>query len=186
MSGATGWRDILEPGEQIIWQGRPDAAVTLKLRNILTLLFGVIFAGFALVWMLLAARAGGWFWMFGLIHFAVGAGIIWSALFLGPWRRRHTWYTLSDRRAFVATDLPIRGKRLQSWPITPDASLELIEGPPDTVNFATTLKRGEHSTYQVAVGFERIPDGKEVYRMLRDVQANAQARKALSNSPEDS
>ncbi len=179
MSGATGWQDILDPGEQIIWQGRPDGAVVLRAKNIMLLVFGLIFAGFALFWMVLAANAGGWFWMFGLIHFSVGVGIIWSAVYWSAYRRRRSWYTLTDRRAFIATDLPIRGKRLKSWPITPETSLELVEGPPATVNFATEVKRGEHSTYQVAVGFERIPDGKEVYRMLRDVQANARARALL-------
>jgi hypothetical protein len=185
MSSATGWGDILDANEKIIWQGRPDGAVTFGARNITMMVFGTIFGGFALFWMVLAAASGGWFWMFGLIHFSVGVGIVLSALFWGAWRRRHTWYTLSDRRAFIATDMPIRGKRLKSWPITADTALELIDAPLATVNFATETKRGEHSTYEVAVGFERIPDGQQVYRMMRDIQANAQARVLLDDKRKD-
>jgi len=90
MSIPTGWGDILDPGETILWQGRPDGAMVLKLSNIVMLVFGLFFAGFALFWMVLAASAGGVFWMFGLIHFSVGIGIAFGALFWSAYRRRHS------------------------------------------------------------------------------------------------
>ncbi len=170
MSDPTGWGDILDPGETILWQGRPDGAVVLKLSNIAMLVFGLFFAGFALFWMVLAARAGGMFWMFGLIHFSVGIGIAFGALFWSAYRRRHSWYTLSNRRAFIATDLPLRGKRLKSWPITPVSMLELVDGALGSVHFAQATKRGKNRSYRVKVGFERIADGSRVYRLMRNIQ----------------
>lgn len=175
MTIKSGWESILDPGENIIWQGRPDGAITLRPRNIMLLIFGLFFAGFALFWMIMVAQAGGGFWMFGLLHFAVGAGIVFAALFWGAYRRRRSWYTLTNTRAIIATDLPLIGKRLKSWPITAESVLDLQQGPPDTVNFAETIKRGKNGSYRVSIGFERIEDGREVYRLMRDVQANARA-----------
>lgn len=177
MSTTPGWEGILDPGEDIIWQGRPDGAVTLKARNVMMLVFGIFFAGFALFWMTMAAQSGGGFWMFGLIHFSVGLGIIFAALFWGAYRRRRSWYTLTSNRALIATGLPLLGKKLESWPITADSVLELTQGPPDTVNFAEKTKNGNSGTYQVPIGFERIDDGRKVFRMMRDIQARARAEK---------
>ena len=170
MSVPTGWEGILDPGERILWQGRPDGSVTLRPGNIMLLVFGLFFAGFALFWMILAAQAGGFFWMFGLLHFSVGLGIIFAALFWGAYLRRRSWYTLTNRRALIARDLPLLGKKLKSWPITADSVLELIQGPPDTLNFAQKTKRSKNGSYQVPVGFERIEDGRKVYRLMRNVQ----------------
>lgn len=178
MNKVAGWDGILGDDETILWQGRPDGAVTLRLQNLALLVFGLFFAGFALVWMVLAAAAGGGFWMFGLIHFAVGIGIATGALFWGAFRRRRTWYTLTDRRAFIATDLPLLGRRLKSWPIDADTMLDLEDADLATVNFARETRRGKNGHYQVAVGFERIADGKAVYRLMRDIQARDRAGRA--------
>jgi len=181
MSKTPGWEGILDPGETIIWQGRPDGAITLKPRNIMTLIFGIVFAGFALFWMTMAAQAGGGFWMFGLLHFSVGLGIIFAALFWGAYQRRHSWYTLTNTRALIATDMPLLGRKLKSWPIIADSVLELTQGPPDTVHFAEKTKRSKNGSYQVPIGFERIDDGREVFRLMRDIQTKARDAKGTNS-----
>lgn len=165
-----GWEGILDESETILWQGRPDGKATFSATNIIMVLFGLAFAGFALFWMIMAASAGGFFWTFGLIHFSVGIGLALGPIFGSAYKRRHTWYTLTDRRAFVATNLPIRGKSLDSYPITNDTVLTLEEGPPDTLYFATRIKRTKNDTREIKLGFERIEGGREVYRMMRDIQ----------------
>lgn len=180
MSTPQGWASILDADEKILWQGRPDGTVTLRPRNIMMLIFGIFFAGFALFWMVMAFSAGGGFWMFGLIHFSVGVGIVFSAVFWGAFKRRRSWYTLTDKRAIIASDMPLIGKRLKSWPITSESVLELEQGPPDTVNFAETYKRTKNGSRRVSIGFERIEEGRKVYRLMRDVQANVQARREMN------
>lgn len=173
---APGWDGILDADETILWQGRPDGAVTLRPGNIVLVIFGLFFAGFALLWMIMAYQAGGGFWMFGLIHFSVGAGIVGGALFWGAFRRRRTWYTLTDHRAFIASDLPLLGRRLKSWPIDADTALELDDTPPGSVNFAEERRRGKNGFYLETIGFERIADAKQVYRLMRDIQTGARDR----------
>lgn len=167
---SDGWQDILDQGETILWQGRPDGSVVMNVANIATSLFGLAFAGFALFWMIMASQAGGFFWMFGLLHFSVGVGLAAGPMVWSAYRRRNTWYTLTDRRAFIATSLPIKGKTLGSFPITEDMVLSLKDGPPDSVHFATRTRRTKNGSRLVDIGFERIEDGKNVYRMMRDIQ----------------
>lgn len=170
MKPPAGWEGILDEGEKILWQGRPDGRLSLHPHNWPAFIFGLFFAGFALLWMILAAAAGGVMWMFGLIHFSVGIGVglgpnIWSA-----WRRRHAWYTLTNRRAFIATDTPLAGRRLATYPITADTRLALSDKAPATLSFASRTRRGKNGSYEVPIGFERIYDAPEVYALMRNIQ----------------
>ncbi|MEM7596349.1 MAG: aspartate carbamoyltransferase catalytic subunit [Pseudomonadota bacterium] len=170
MSDISGWEGILDKDEKILWQGRPDAKVRLRLSKLAGFVFGLFFAGFALFWMIMASMAGGFFWMFGLLHFFVGLGVAFGALFGSSWRRKHSWYTLTDRRAFIATDLPFRGRSLKSYPITRETMLDFDGGDPATIHFNHEMRRRKNGHTKVAVGFERIKDGAEVYRLMRGIQ----------------
>lgn len=173
MTIPTGWEGILDDGEEILWQGRPDGAVRWKVGNFVTLIFGIFFAGFALFWMAMAAKGGGGMWMFGLIHFSAGIGIAFGPPFGSAYKRRHSWYTLTGNRAIIATDTPFRGRKLISYPITADTNLGFDNEPLATVTFAEEYRRGNKRSYTVDIGFEWIEDGAEVYGLMRDIQKAA-------------
>lgn len=175
MSAAAGWDGILDDGETILWQGRPEGGFHLTAGRIFEALFGLAFAGFALVWMVLASNGPGGFWAFGLIHFSVGIGVTLHALVWPGFRRRHTWYTLTDRRAFIATDLPIKGRSLKSFPITPDTVLQLEDGAPGTIWFAHEYRRTKKGSRRVDIGFERIDAAREVLRLMTGIQRGTHA-----------
>jgi len=169
-----GWDGIFEDGEAITWQGRPDAAVRFGPGAAFGMLFGLAFAGFAAVWMSLAATAGGYFWTFGLIHFSVGIALAFGSVLGPPWVRRHTWYTLTDRRAFIATDLPFRGRKLTAYEISPDTVISLEEEGDDlaTVNFAHRWVQTKNGSRRRDVGFERIREGRVVLGLMRKMQGD--------------
>jgi len=168
-----GWEGILDAGEAIIWQGQPDGRFTFGLRDLVAGLFGFIFAGFALVWMAVAATAGGFFWAFGLIHFSVGAAIAVGGPVWRTYRLRRTWYTLTDRRAFIATDTLTGGRMLETWPITAETTLTLADGSPGAVYFASVMRRINKRDQLVPIGFERIADAPEVLALMRNIQKAA-------------
>lgn len=170
MSVPAGWDGILDPGEKILWQGRPDGNIVFKIGFIFTFIFGLFFAGFALFWMVMASQAGGFFWMFGLIHFFVGLSLAIGPPFYNAWSLRHTWYTLSDKRAFIATDKPFTGRKLQSYPINESTILEYTSGDLATLHFQKESRRTKNGTRMIDIGFERIAEGDKVYRLMRDIQ----------------
>ena len=134
------------------------------------MIFGLFFAGFALFWMIMASAAGGAFWMFGLLHFAVGLSLaVWPAYGVA-FTNRHTWYTLTNQRAFIATDLPWRRKSLQSYPITADTPLELEGEAPGTIWFGARYPSGRQGRGNTRAGFERIHEAHSDYRHFMDIQ----------------
>lgn len=164
------WQGILDADESILWQGSPDPSVHLDIAKLGALGFGLAFSGFALFWMIMASQAGGLFWMFGLIHFFAGVAVGFGPIFGTAWVRRHTFYTLTTKRAFIAKDLPIKGRSLKSYPITAGTVIDLDLGPPGSVFFATESKRRENGYDTIQIGFERISDAQDVFRRMRDVQ----------------
>ncbi len=170
MNGNDPWAGILDGDETILWQGRPDASVTFGAAALFQILFGMAFAGFALFWMVMASLGGGYFWAFGLIHFTVGVGIMVAGPLWGPWRRRHTWYTLTNKRGFIATDMPLAGRKLRSYPIDARTVLGFEEGAFSDIHFAKETRRTKNGVRSYPIGFERIADGRAVYALMRDIQ----------------
>ncbi len=170
MSRSDAWENILDENEEILWQGRPDPAFHVDLSTGREMAMGLFFMGFSIFWMAGASQAGGVFWLFGIPFFMVGFFRVIGRDFWKTYLRRNSWYTLTNERAIIATNLPIKGKSLKSWPITDKSRLSLDQGPPDTIIFAHEERRGQNGTYTIDIGFERIQDGLKVYRLMRDIQ----------------
>lgn len=184
-----GWEGLLEPGERILWQGHPDARVEWGEVVSFQSMFGIVFTAFAVFWISMAVSMGGHFEdglssifpLFGVPFVAVGLYLVVGRLIHDAFRRRGTWYTLTDRTAFIAVTL--RGQRkLERYPISRDMKLVLEDGMPGTVWFAEKVThnpggwsgtgsnrsyRGP-STTREPIGFRRIEAPRKVYRLLLD------------------
>ncbi len=168
-----GWAGLLDDDETILWQGRPDGRFTFKPSMVPTTIFGLFFSGFALFWMIGASQAGGIFWMFGLLHFGVGLAIVIASLFKTSFVRRRTWYTLTDKRAFIAKKLPMMGRSIRSYPITSRTVIEYKDADFDSILFANEERNSKNGAYNVPIGFEQLADGKPVLQMIRGIQKDA-------------
>ncbi len=175
-----GWDDLLAEGEAILWQGQPDGALRMDWTRATEFGMGLAVAAFALFWMWGASQAGGLFWIFGLLFLGIG---LWQALqpnLVDTLNRRRTWYTLTDRRAFIATDWLGQGRRLASYPITADTLIDLDQveaaGRLATVRFTTGGARDWtdwHRPEAPRASFARITQAEKVAAMMRDIQARA-------------
>lgn len=174
-----GWEGLLDEGEEILWQGRSEPGLRLARLRPLQMLTGAIFTGFSIFWMAQASWILGrgdfgavsrFFPLFGLPFLLIG---LYNLAGFPVWRayvRRRSWYTLTNRNAFVATDLPFVGRRLKSYPITADTGLSFDGNDPATTIFAQEVVDTSDGVAQTEVGFERIRDGRTVFGLMRDIQ----------------
>ncbi len=169
------WRGILQPGEKILWQGHPSSRLHFRASQISTMLFGVVFAGFALFWMIAASQAGGIFWMFGLLHFSIGLMIMAEPVLLASYQRAHSFYTLTNRRAFIGSDFPIVGRKLSSYPITATTKLDLALDKESSIYFARREKRRHFHFGDNRIGFEYIDDVARVFSLMSSIQRGEQS-----------
>lgn len=171
MTRHDGWDGILDADEKILWQGRPDAALELTVPMLGKAAFGLMFMGIAVQWMIKTSQAGGYLWAFGLLHFSAGFGLMGMAVLGDSWRRRHTWYTLTNRRAFIATDMPLRGRKLRDYPITEDTLINFHDGHLPSVSFGFEPVPMKRHTSMREVGFEKIAAGADVFKMIQSVRS---------------
>lgn len=171
-----GWQGILDPGERILWQGRPDGRVDFTRGSLRQAAFGLPFLVFGLTWMTMtwqvvrdAPLPGILFPMIGLFITLSG---LWQTIGTFLWDaylRRHTWYTLTDRRAFVATQ--VMGRRtLRDWPVDAETLLDYDGALPGTIWFAEAGARDRRFGRRGRVGFEMLPDARAVHGLMRKVQ----------------
>lgn len=165
----AGWADILAPGERVLWQGQPDRRVPWRGGALPFAAFGLIFAGFAVFWMIMAARSGA-FWAFGLIHFFAGLVMAFGPLLIGPYIAHHTWYSLSNRRAFFANDLPLAGKTLLALDLRPSLGVEFDGGDPGTIRFDGRAEPIYGARFDSTPSFSKIHDARTVFGLIRDIQ----------------
>jgi hypothetical protein len=171
-----GWDEILEPGEHLLWQGQPDATLDTSGLRAGGMVAGVGMTAFALFWTYLASGAVaqqgliGWiFPMFGLFFVILGLRQAGGSVFIDAWRRRRTWYSLTNRRAFIATDF--LGKRsLEAYPITGQTLFDHDGASPGSIWFATDFVRTKRGSRKRRVGFERLADSGPVLDLMVKVQ----------------
>ncbi len=175
-TAAPGWDGILDPGEKIVWQDRPDARISFAGRAPMQMIMGVFFTGFALFWIVQASwitshdgfpAFARFFPLFGIPFVLVGLKMLGGDALWAAFVRRHTWYTLTNRRAFIATNVPMRGRTLKSYDIVPETDIEFDGRDPGTLIFAYETRRG---TARKPVGFIRIPDARSVLAQMHEIR----------------
>ncbi|MBA4490548.1 aspartate carbamoyltransferase catalytic subunit [Paracoccus sp. S1E-3] len=160
-----GWQGILDEGEQILWQGQPAKGIRFEAPDLRHIVPAIFIICFGLFWMSLAVQANLFMAAFGLF---VVSSALWQTL--GPivrpaFIRARSFYTLTDRRAIIATDLPYQGRRLTSYPIDRATPLEYLASDPPSILFGppTGDKRPR-------AGFNYIADADQVMAMMRKIQ----------------
>ncbi|KFI31555.1 hypothetical protein CDV50_02215 [Haematobacter massiliensis] len=176
-SASGGWEGILEPGERVLWQGQPEPGLDLSRASLGRLASALPLVIFGLFWIAVTVEAGGddliarLFPLFGVMILIGGLWhgglrLLWDSYVL-----RHTVYTLTDRRAFIATD-PMGRKRLKSWPLDEMVLLDYDGEVPGTIWFGQQFNPNRPGRRRV--GFQRIAEARRVYDMMRKIRAGGE------------
>ncbi|MBY6155197.1 aspartate carbamoyltransferase catalytic subunit [Vannielia litorea] len=180
-----GWERLLDDDEEILWQGRPNGGVVVRSKDAFESLFGLFFAGFAVFWISMASSMRPpsnapfifqIFPLFGLPFLAIGLYMVFGKYFWRAYVRRHTNYTLTNKRGFIATEV-FGNRKLKSYPLTDRLELEqTAQG--DTLwiasqQFTRRNKNGFNRTYTKRIGFELIEDGGRVMGLARKAVGKA-------------
>jgi len=185
----TDWTEVLDPGERVLWQGRPHPGLMIRWSQVPLLVVGGVFVGLA-IWLTAQAvaglragdPAGTKMVVFGTAMIGLGLwAILWPPL-SDMARRRGTRYALTDRRALIETDF--LGKGLAACPITQDSMLMLKRGSPPSAIFTILRPRAmgldrllasKQRKRETLMGFDFIDDAEKVLALMRDIQEESTA-----------
>ena len=95
---------FLRPGEQLLWQGKPDPAVWFTPADLYVMPISVLWCGFAIIWDVGVSREGGplariW----GIPFVAVGLYFVFGRFLRKRYQKRRTVYAITTQRALVVT-----------------------------------------------------------------------------------
>lgn len=174
-----GREGLLEPGERILWQGRPATRMGARGRHLEDSFPGAVLLGFAFFGGRGADRIaqGDQRLQARVLLFAGVRGALGLCMALGhhEWsvfRGGRTWCIPTGRRANIATN--IAGRRsLTSWPIGPDIVIDLLEGADNAVWVAEGHLRVKDGTRRNPAGFAPIEDPRKVCEMMQGIRKGA-------------
>ncbi|MFD2172695.1 hypothetical protein [Rhodobacter lacus] len=167
VQGPAGWDGILQPGEQILWRGQPIRRIRWG-KLVAGVVFALGFCGIGGALSLAAAREGSLFWLVGLVLCLLGIAALVVTLLDERMRRNDTFFTLSDRAAYIARRHWAKGRVLESWPIRAGMEIALQGGDKagDVIFASRTTGRGKEAEIE-PVGFFDIIGAPEVFALLK-------------------
>lgn len=108
-------RQHLRDDEQLLWYGAPDASVWFTAEDVFLIPFSILWCGFAIFWesSVIGGDAPFFFRLWGIPFVALGLYFVAGRFFYKSYRKRHTVYAITTRRAMVLgprsfADLPLR------------------------------------------------------------------------------
>jgi hypothetical protein len=180
---------LIDPGEQLIWQGNPAPARYALRKAAYTFPVGIFFFAFSLFWIYGAYTSGNKassqlgfsFWMFGIPFVIVGACMVLSPVWY-LFRATTTTYALTDRRAIIDIGGPF--PRRTSIPLNQIPFVDVRssnEGPGHVLFREATSYYGSGARMTQRDGFVAIADAAKVGQMLRSaIQRSTDARPGRS------
>jgi len=168
----------MEDGERVLWHGRPDAEALFSPTATRKFVVGLPMIAFGVVMVNVTWPEHGNFQGMWPVWVIAGLLITWglyyslSAPYKDRAKRMRTWYTLTNKRAVIATD--IKRREFTSYPITQENRISLpLLGAKTTVWFAQhVVPADDHDDTDTITmfGFELIKDAPYVAQLMEKVK----------------
>ena len=171
----------LEPGEQLLWSGRPGQGLRLRRADAWAIPFSIMWAGFAVFWEAGVIRSGAPLFMrlWGIPFLLVGAYVVAGRFVVDAWHRRNTVYGVTDRRVIVCSGLFSRRTTSHLLRLLPAITLSerrggegdvvLEAGDMNHVAAGGLVPRGS----SIPPALEFLPQARHVYEIIRDAHRRA-------------
>jgi hypothetical protein len=160
---------ILDPGETLVWTGRPVALSYALRKGASTFFPGIFFFGFSVFWVWGASHANnnaGPFWLFGIPFVLIGALMLLSP-FWHFWRGLNATYVLTNKRALISISGPF-AQRL-SFPLhqIPFVDVRPTKDDAGSIYFNETTKKSGDGYRTTREGFVAVQELTRVEQLLR-------------------
>ena len=171
----------LDPGERLLWSGRPGQGIRFRPSDGLFIPFSLLWGGFAFFWEFTVFRMNAplVFRLWGVPFVLVGLYLIAGRFFWDARRRARAVYAVTDRRIILVEGGSRRSTRTLNLKTLNEVTLsERGDGSGDvvlgTMPLGSTFARGNRPGAGAEVPtLEFLPRAREVYDIIRHAQARA-------------
>lgn len=178
-------RGELSPGEQVLWSGQPRQGVVVRGADALMIPFSLLWAGFAVFWLISAIRANAppFFVLFGVPFVLIGIYIVVGRFFVEAHQRANTYYALTQNRIIIVSGLVSRKLKSLNLRTISDLSLSQRSDGTGTITFGSQhpfasmfcgISSWPGAEQYLGPRFDLIVNSREVYELVRKAQGSAQ------------
>ena len=175
---ADKFRDELDPGERIIWSGRPQQGLILRPADALMIPFSIMWGGFAIFWEFTAVSGGApfFFVLWGIPFVLVGLYMIFGRFFVDAAQRNKTYYALTNERVIIISGLFNQNVKMLKLQKLPEINISTKSNGKGTITFGASRPMAwmyagggfpNTGRYNLAPSFEMIDDVKTVYQKIK-------------------
>lgn len=166
--------------EQVVWAGRPRQGVVLRPSDAFMIPFSLLWGGFAIFWEtgVIISGAPFFFMLWGIPFVLVGLYIIFGRFIVDAKQRERTFYGVTNQRVVIVSGLTSRKVKSLNLRTLSDVSLSEKSDRSGTITFGPSHPMSGWwggTTWpgmpQAVPSFEMIPDAKNVYEKIREVQS---------------
>lgn len=185
MSADDEWKGILREGERILWQGQPDGGFFIHRSRFFALFVSILFILISVVF-LIAAFGLEEPRKLGFMFIVIFAGFsLYQLLRIALWptyKRRHTFYTLTNRRAILGIAIPGCWRTLKYFEITAHEEYKYNPGKFGSIVFAYEGDaEAEDEPGAYAAGFMRFAEADKVWPMIQQLQQEMRDARAQTS-----
>jgi hypothetical protein len=176
----------LDPGEQLLWSGKPREGVRLRAHDAFLIPFSILWCGFAIFWesAVISKGAPFFFMLWGIPFILAGLFFVFGRFFLDASNRAHTFYGVTSERILIVSG--IFSQRIQSLQLRSlgDISLTEKDDGSGTITFGSTHYMNSFfpasgwpgAGRYGAPSFDLIEGAKAVHDIIRNAQRAAAAK----------
>jgi hypothetical protein len=188
--GLAAIKPALLDGENVLWTGRPDPSIVFHAQDTFMIPFSLLWGTFAVFWE--AGVTGFWgqfahprgpslfMILWGIPFVAIGQYMIWGRFILAAWKKKRTFYAVTNRRVLVVQDAWKHLTASAYIDTLPGITFQSRLGGFGTIRFGPSVdifsrgRRGWKAWDTMAIEdvpvFVDIPDADSVYRLVSDLR----------------
>jgi hypothetical protein len=166
---------IVEPGESLLWAGRPVQGLRLAPSDLVMIPFSLLWGGFAIFWEVTAVVGGAplLFRIWGIPFVLVGLYMIAGRFFVDAYRRARTFYGLTDTRVLIVVVGSTRKLTALDLAAQKEIQVDEAAGGRGTIRFGVAGESGSGMRFgrgnkNEPPSFEGIPEVGAVYARIRE------------------
>jgi len=166
--------------EELLWTGQPDTSSVLAAEDLVLIPFALFWTAFACFW---EAAALGWifvpeeaerppliFPLFGLPFVLIGLYLLFGRIIYRNWKKRHTYYAVTDKRVLVLTTVGSRNLQAAYTDSVPGVGKSVRRNGVGTISFGVPASVPAKVPSAVLAGarpvFQDVRDADMVYELV--------------------
>jgi uncharacterized membrane protein YdbT with pleckstrin-like domain len=167
-------KDMFDPGEDLIWEGKPDRLAYIIGKPLYYLIMLIMLAGYVFLSYMLTKQVGSTIDMKTEVNFAITV-VVFIYVIMPIYRAinwRYVKYAVTTKRVYFTSG--IIGRDINVLDYTAVSSPEVNVGFIDKLRNCGTVRlnpknRSEMKMAASKVAFEHIPDAYNVYKMIKQL-----------------